>query len=91
MVKELRPKRETWLSTESFSPVCEARRKEHSAAIAASVRESVSPSGSAIAATRALATASAAARGASLPASAGAITSSVMRRRSRRPLYRARV
>jgi hypothetical protein len=36
-------------------------------------------------------TASAAARGASLQASAGAITSSVMRRRSRRALYRARV
>ena len=32
MVKELRPKRETWLSTTSFSPGCEARLKEHSAA-----------------------------------------------------------
>ena len=29
MVKELRPKREMWLSTTSFSPVCEARLKEH--------------------------------------------------------------
>jgi hypothetical protein len=50
------------------------------AAIVASVLESASPSGSASAATRALATASAAARAVILPASAGAITSSVMRR-----------
>jgi DNA-binding transcriptional LysR family regulator len=32
MVKERRPNRETWLSTKNFSPVCEARRKEHSVA-----------------------------------------------------------
>ncbi len=31
MVKELVPKRETWLSITSFSPCCEGRRKEHSA------------------------------------------------------------
>jgi hypothetical protein len=32
MTNELRPKRDTWLSITSFSPVCEARRKEHCAA-----------------------------------------------------------
>ena len=31
MVNEAPPKRETWLSIVSFSPCCEARRKEHSA------------------------------------------------------------
>src|SRR5476649_1758369 len=50
------------------------------AAIAARVRDSDSPSGSARAATLALATASTAFEGASLPASAGAMTSAEMRR-----------
>ena len=149
MVKELRPNRETWLSTISFSPGCEARLNEHSAAtsgvpsfhppcvivvrdagrrqqpvarlvapaeigrvvddaggvavapfdghlvtatqrhgaasgeaaaMAARVLDKASPSGSARAATRALATASAAARGVMRRASAGSITSAVMRR-----------
>jgi DNA-binding transcriptional LysR family regulator len=54
MVKKPRPNRETWLSTESFSPVCEARRKEHSAATSGvpsfHCPPRVSPSGSASAA-----------------------------------------